>query len=80
MKKTILLLAVILFTFSCESNEWNAENKKAFMDACNSDGTIGAYCECYLDNLIENDINVLESSMLTSDEANRIGEPCFDKL
>ena len=80
MKKTILLLAVISFAFSCESNEWNAANKKAFMDACNSDGTIGAYCECYLDNLIENDINVPESSMLTTDEANRIADSCFDKL
>ena len=80
MKKLLLLITATTLSFSCDSYEWNAENKKAFMDACNSDGTIGSYCECYLDNLIENDINVLQSSKLTTDEANRIGEPCFDKL
>ena len=80
MKKLLLLITATTLSFSCDSYEWNAENKKAFMDACNSDGTIGAYCECYLDNLIENDINVLQSSKLRTDEANRIGEPCFDKL
>tara|TARA_B100001287_G_scaffold237148_1_gene210001 strand:+ start:477 stop:743 length:267 start_codon:yes stop_codon:yes gene_type:complete len=61
MKKIILLLAVISFAFSCESNEsneWNAKNKKKFMDECNADGTMEAFCDCYLNQLVENDIKV----------------------
>ena len=80
MKKITLLLTVFLFTFSCGTYDWNAENKKAFIDACNADGTMRAYCECYLNQMIKEDISLIDSSMLTEDEVVEIAEKCYDKL
>ena len=80
MRKFILLIAVISFTYSCGSFEWNAENKKAFIDSCNVDGTMEAYCECYLDQLIKDEVSLIDASTLSEDEALEIAERCFNKL
>ena len=85
MKKIILLLAVISFSFSCESNEsneWNSKNKKKFMDECNADGTMETYCDCYLNQLIENDIKVSdwysEVSTISEDQIFTMEDACYE--
>ena len=77
MKKTILTLIVLCFSLSCSSLEWNETNKKGFMDACNADGGLKDYCECYLDQLIKDDINVLEAANLSNEKVDELTDRCI---
>ena len=39
-----------------------------------------AYCECYLDQLIKDEVSLIDASTLSEDEALEIAERCFNKL
>tara|TARA_Y100001954_G_scaffold176537_1_gene187610 strand:+ start:571 stop:855 length:285 start_codon:yes stop_codon:yes gene_type:complete len=76
MKKVILILTAISLNLSCSSFDWNETNKKTFMDACSPNGDLKDYCECYLNQLIKDDISVLESANLSDEKVNEIAERC----
>ena len=47
------------------------------MDACNADGDLNDYCECYLDQLIKDDINVLEAANLSDEKVDELTDRCI---
>ncbi len=80
MKKILIIAVAVCLNYSCGQNEWNAENRKLFVDSCNLDGQMKDYCECYLNQLIKEEISPIESGTLSEDKVMEVAEKCFDKL
>tara|TARA_Y100001970_G_scaffold257772_1_gene336972 strand:+ start:797 stop:1033 length:237 start_codon:yes stop_codon:yes gene_type:complete len=55
MKKKIITMLAIGFLVSCGGgNGWSKADKDTFMNDCNSDGSMKAYCECVLNKITKN--------------------------
>ncbi len=51
MKIFITLLIAILIV-SCSNENWTDDEQNTFVDACEEEGGTSNYCQCYLENIM----------------------------
>ena len=51
--KTFVILLTSLLIMSCSSKNWTDDEQNMFIDACEEEGGESSYCECYMENVIQ---------------------------
>lgn len=53
MKQIIFILTLILFV-SCSQDNWSKDEQNKFVQACREEGGSKDYCDCFMQNVMEN--------------------------
>ncbi len=51
--KPLFYIFVLLSVLSCSHSPWSKQDKKAFITACIAEGGSKLYCECYMENVMQ---------------------------
>lgn len=51
--KQFIYIFVLLSVLSCSHSPWSKEDKKAFLTDCITEGGSKSYCECYMENVMQ---------------------------
>jgi hypothetical protein len=74
--RKVVILASLMILFSCNNDSWNGEEKTAVKSKCIDAGGSSDYCDCYLQNAMNDYPEYEQMDQISFEEAVEIAIGC----